>query len=178
MRALLTVLAVLAAAAPTSASLLIYEPFNYPSGANLNGQVNASTGGQWLKSGSNPSGDNQSISSTPLSYPGLQPGAGLSLFTPRLSAANNTANRLTMPSAPYTRAAGGSLFYSFTYRLLEWDAISDSGAKNATHRKGGLIAGFHGGVANTATGMGNAAAFAGTVWVRRAIDYSQTGTDG
>ncbi|BBO32804.1 hypothetical protein [Lacipirellula parvula] len=178
MRALLAVAAILVAATPASAALLMYEGFDYAVSDNLNGRTNPMVGTPWLKSGSSPAGTSQTIVAGSVSYPALPSATGNSLSTPRLAAASNTANRITLPSAPYIRANEGSLFFSFTFRLLEWDAITDVLAKNATNRKGGLIAGFHGGVADTATGMGTATAYAGSIWVRRALDYTQTGTDG
>jgi hypothetical protein len=178
MRALLATVALWAAASHASAGLLFYDGFDYSVGGNLNGQTNPSLGAPWLKSGSSPAGTSQTIAASSVSYPGLKGAVGNSVSTPRLAAASNSANRITLPSAPYVRADEGSLFFSFTFRLLEWDAITDTLAKNSTQRKGGLVAGFHGGVADTATGMGSGGAFAGSVWVRRAIDYSQTGTDG
>lgn len=178
MRALLAVAAILIAANPASAALLMYEGFDYAVGDNLNGRTNPMVGTPWLKSGSSPAGTSQTIVAGSLNHPALPAATGNSLSTPRLAAASNSANRITLPSAPYARASEGSLFFSFTFRLLEWDAITDVLAKNATNRKGGLVAGFHGGVADTATGMGSAGAYAGSIWVRRALDYSQTGTDG
>jgi hypothetical protein len=178
MRALIAIVALLATTGRVSAALMIYDGFDYAVGENLNGQINPAINSPWLRSGSSPAGTSQTIAASSVAYPGLKGAVGNSVSTPRLAAASNSANRITLPSAPHVRADEGSFFFSFTFRLLEWDAITDTLAKNATHRKGGLVAGFHGGVADTATGMGSGGAFAGSVWVRRAIDYSQTGTDG
>jgi hypothetical protein len=58
------------------------------------------------------------------------------------------------------------------------DTKNDAAAKNTTHRRGGFLAGFHGGAASTSTGMSSATGFGAPIYVRREIDFTQTGTDG
>jgi hypothetical protein len=109
-----------------------------------------------------------------------------SLNVPRPGSSANTYNRINVPGRPYTRASGATLFYSFTMKITSFtnfgavgaDTKNDAGAKNATHRKGGFVGGFHGGAASTVTGMASATGFAGPVHVRREIDYTVLGTDG
>ena len=164
-------------AIPATAAPLVYEGFDYPLAANLSNQINPSTTQPWLRP-SAPTGATQVTTAAAATYPGLKYGTGNALLTPRGSAANNSANRLTLPGRPYNRASESTLFFSFQLTLLEWDAITDALAKGTTPRRGNTIAGFHGGVASTSTAMSSAPGFAAPLQIRREVDYSVLGTDG
>ena len=181
---LLTLLATSAPAAP-----LLFEGFNYTVGQNLSNQVNAASGNTWLRP-SAPTGATQIIAAGDVNYPGLlATPASNSLSVPRPPSGTTVQNRLNVPGRPYSRAPGTTLYFSFVMEMTSFttfappggnpsDTKNDAAAKNATHRKGGWIAGLHGGAASTSTAMSATNGFAAPIFVRRDLDYTVLGTDG
>ncbi len=188
------------AVSPVFALELFYEGFDYPVGQLLSNQTHPNAS-QWLPP-SAPTGASTNGSSTPHSIiagdvnksGALATATSSSLSLPRAFSApsgSNTQNRINIPGRPYTRTNGANgvdlpLFFSFTMQMTSWtsfqpvgdDTKNDAGAKNAANRKGGNIAGFHGGAASTTTAMSNSPGFAAPIMIRREINYDELGTDG
>jgi hypothetical protein len=158
------------------AALLFYEPFNYTVGENLSNQTHPN-GSQWLRPGA-PAGGVEVINEKDINMPGLQYApVSNSVYVPRPDVSNQSENRINIPGRPYTRASGATLFFSFTLTMTDLIEISDADAKNMNNRKGGNLAGFHGGAASTTTNMSSGAGFGGTIYVRREVDFNELGSD-
>jgi hypothetical protein len=163
-------------ASTADAALLFYEPFSYQSGQNLSNQTHPN-GSQWLRPGA-PAGGVEVINDQDVNVPGLQYApVSNSVYVPRPDVSNQSENRINIPGRPYTRASGATLFFSFTLTMTDLVEISDADAKNLNNRKGGFLAGFHGGPASTTTNMSAGNGFGGTVYVRREVDFNELGSD-
>jgi len=168
MRTLLALLTLSLFASSASASLLLYEGFDYPAGEEINGQVNPFSGQTWSKPPV-PAGNTLTalISSTGLDYPGLPAGVGNSLSLPRETQSN--ISRITIPGGPYTYDGDDtSLFFSFAMKMTDWVTTTDEIAASANHRNGDFIAGFT--ASGAAGGMSGANVYAGQVRIRRELD--------
>jgi hypothetical protein len=136
-------LVVLAIANPTHAALLLYEGFSYPENAQLNGQVNPSTGGAWVKPAM-PAGSTATalIKNDNLTYSNLESSTGLAFSLPRATQSN--ISKIQIPGNPYNHStASTSVFFSFLMKMTEFNtSVSDATAATQTHREGDFIAGF------------------------------------
>jgi len=172
---LFTLLTISLFASSASASLLIYEGFDYTIGERLVGQTNPGTGIIWgqpnAPSQPEPELDDQRIVSGNLAYPGLPDPSGQSFVIPRTIQSNIA--RINLPGAPYTfESDPPSLFFSFTMQLATWHPIGDGfdlgQAGHSGMQAGNFIAGF---VASTGTGgMSAANVYAGQLRIRREVD--------
>ena len=101
MRWIMSLLALLLLVSPAPAQLLMYEGFDYTTGAELNGLTNPMTSLNWNKP-SAPAGNSATalITEDSLSYPGLPDSTGNSFGLPRLTQSN--VSRITLP-APLTQ---------------------------------------------------------------------------
>lgn len=194
-RSLVTPLLVLLAAAPASATLLIYEGFDYTVGQRLVGQTNPyGTGWTDPTSPSQPGPgalpgfsqiDPQVIVAGDVAYPGTPLPTGDHFIVPRgvinapanLTTQSNFA-RLRIPGAPHDAATTGngttgSLFFSFSMKLTNFVSLPSGTATgqagNAAQQAGGWVTGFHWGDPVSGPGMGVAAAFGGNVRIRREV---------
>jgi hypothetical protein len=173
---------------PTSAALLLYDDFNDTVGVNLSNQFEPTSGKQWLRP-SAPAGAVEVIHDRDVNYPGLATNTPTnSVYVPRAEGTGQISeNRIDIPNKPYNRANGAQVFFSFTLEMTHYDDLipgagsdtkNDAGAKNTANRRGGPLAGFHGGAASTGTAMSLTTGFGGTIYTRREVDFTQLGTDG
>ncbi len=117
-----------AAGAVTSAPALLtviypmpyYEPFNYPSGANINGQMNGNYL-TWADVGTGIAGPYVTNTSGSLSMSGLPPSSGNSI---KFGGLGKSA-RFSFASG--TAVTSGTLYYSFLLKILDTTGLSSSG---------------------------------------------------
>jgi len=165
---LITLLTISLFASPVSATLLIYEGFDFPADAEINGQVNPFSGETWSKPPV-PAGNSATalVDSTGLDYPGLQAGVGNGFGLPRVTQSN--ISRITIPGGPYTYdGSNTSLFFSFAMKMTDWVTTTDEIAASANHRHGDFIAGFT--ASGEGGGMSAANVYAGQLRIRRELD--------
>jgi hypothetical protein len=155
MKAILTVVAILATTSPASATLLFYDGFEYPAstptpGANngsLPGNTNAAYGGTWTVAsapvgGASPSTQqNVVVGSVEYPHPSQQPSPGNVAQVNRAASLKNLATSINIPGGPIT---SGSIFFSFTMELRSWTNLNATQSRQGTNWWGGMIAGFHG----------------------------------
>lgn len=158
----------------------MYEGFDYAvadPAAFLAGATHPS-GNSWTKPTSAPSGQYTRVVAGNVGYDGLPAPIGASASVPRATPSTGE-DRIGIPGQPFTRANGGSYFFSFTMQMTTWvnfsAEIGDAGAKNDSGRRGGFIGGLFGA---TSGNMQSAAGFAAPIYLRREVDYTLTGTDG
>lgn len=167
MRWMMSLVVLLLLVSPAPAQLLMYEGFDYTTGAELNGLTNPMTSLNWNKP-SVPAGDSSTalITEDSLSYPGLPDSTGNSFGLPRLTQSN--VSRITLPGAPYTvTSPNKDLFFSFLLQMTEFDtSVSDLVAASTTHRQGDFIAGF---TASSGGGMSGANVYASQLRIRRQL---------
>ncbi|BBO32803.1 hypothetical protein [Lacipirellula parvula] len=179
-RALLALLASSLIASEGLGDLLLYEGFDYPAAepaAFLAGSTNPS-GSSWTKPTSSPAGQYTKIVAGSVGYNGLAAPVGNSASVPRATPTTGE-DRIGLTGQPFTRANGGSYFFSFTLQMTTWvnfaTETGDAGAKNDSGRRGGFIGGLFGA---TTGNMQSASGFAAPIYIRREVDYNLTGTDG
>ena len=166
--------------AASRGDLLLYEGFDYPAAeppAFLAGSIHPS-GNAWTKPTSAPAGQYTRVVAGSVGYNGLPAPTGNSASVPRATPTTGE-DRIGLPGQPYTRANGGSIFFSFTLQMTTWvnfpAEIGDAGAKIDSGRRGGFIGGLFGA---TTGNMQSAPGFAAPIYIRREVDYNVTGTDG
>jgi hypothetical protein len=137
----------------SSAALVLYEPFDYPSGQRVLGQSNSSTGTSWLLAAQSGTTDSTAINvaSNSLTMPApLQPTDGNSAAITGVGNLSGAANRLAFSPAG-TPITSGTVYYSLALRV---DSLSGSNNLN-----GGFFIGLNNtGNSATATNPGAVAA--------------------
>ena len=130
---------------------LFYEPFNYPVGVNLGGQVNGD-GLAWSDIGTLTAGPYVTVTSNSLGIPGLMPSLGNSIQFGGLG----KSARFSFPSGnPVT---SGTVYYSFALQVPDTNGLSSSGI---------FVAGFN----NSVGTQTNQPAVVGTrVYIRAAAN--------
>ena len=177
MRTFLAALVLSLLATPASAALVLYDGFDYPAGAQINGQTNTAYGVSWSKP-SAPAGNSATalIDAADVHYPGLPNEADRSLGLSRTTQSN--ISRIAIPGSPYNHnSASTSVFFSFVMQMTSVVSTSDTIAASATHRDGDFIAGFTSSADSNPITMAGANSYAGQVRIRRELDGNgvQTG---
>ncbi len=169
MRILVTFALFLLLSSRASATLLVYDGFNYTVGERIIGQTNPVTNDTW-KDPTAPAQpaegvDTQLIVSGNVSYPGLAEAVGNSLAIPA-DLQSNIA-RIDLLERPHTITGPyQSLYFSFTMKLTSIKELTNpADAANATHQAGDFFAGY---TASTG-GMSGANVYAGQVRIRREV---------